>query len=178
MRADAVRNRQKIVEVASELMDDVGAQFSMDAVAKAARVGAGTLYRHFPTRELLIAEIINTRHTDLPAVEELLAQTSTAREALRIWISILWGWMRSYESLTQPLLEAGENNYSSPLGVHCSAIITNMDHLIKRAQEEGDVREDVTGMSLYHAVLGLAWASKNLESADSLLILLEKGWSV
>src|ERR1043165_1800614 len=70
MRADATRNRQKLLEALLEL----GAGASPQAVAKRAGVGIGTLYRHFPTREALVDAAYRTEVDHLCAVDELLAE--------------------------------------------------------------------------------------------------------
>ena len=61
VRADAQRNREHILDVAEEYFAEHGVNGSLDALAKQARVGTGTLYRHFPTREALLAALLTAR---------------------------------------------------------------------------------------------------------------------
>src|SRR4029077_15877860 len=82
-RADAQRNRERILEVAKEAFSRSGANASLDDIAKQARVGPGTLYRHFPTREELLQAVYRSELEKLAAAERKLAETMTPIEALR-----------------------------------------------------------------------------------------------
>src|SRR6266542_2685761 len=86
MRADAKRNYDRIVATAKELFSAHGADVPLDDIAKAANVGAGTLYRHFPTREKLVDAVMQAwveRVND--AVGKVLAEGGTSRELLLRW---------------------------------------------------------------------------------------------
>src|SRR5580692_2018314 len=74
-RADAQRNRERLLEVAKEAFTEHGAGVSLDEVAKQAGVGAGTLYRHFPTREALLEEVYRTEVEKLAAAEREFTRT-------------------------------------------------------------------------------------------------------
>src|SRR5579862_5213470 len=85
-RADAERNRDRVLEVAKQAFTKSGADASLDDIAKQAGVGAGTLYRHFPSREALIEAVYRTEVAKLAAAEHNLAQTMAPIEALRAWM--------------------------------------------------------------------------------------------
>ncbi len=85
-RADAQRNRERILEVAKQAFTRSGAGASLDDIARQAGVGAGTLYRHFPTREVLLEAVYRTELEKLAASEERLAGTLPPIEALRAWL--------------------------------------------------------------------------------------------
>jgi AcrR family transcriptional regulator len=85
-RADAERNRERVLEVAKEVFTRSGADASLDDIAKQAGVGAGTLYRHFPSREALIEAVYRTEVEKLAAAERNFAETMTPIEALRAWM--------------------------------------------------------------------------------------------
>src|SRR5919109_1575112 len=85
-RADAQRNRERILEVAKKAFARSGANASLDDIAKEAGVGAGTLYRHFPTRDSLIESVYRTEVEKLAAAERKFAQTMAPIEALRAWM--------------------------------------------------------------------------------------------
>src|SRR6266576_4884045 len=85
-RADAQQNRERILEVAKEAFTRSGANASLDDIAKEAEVGAGTLYRHFPTRDALIEAGYRTEVEKLAAAERRLADTLPPVEALRAWM--------------------------------------------------------------------------------------------
>ena len=84
-RADAVENRARLVAAALAALAHEGAAFSLNAIAKEAGVGIGTLYRHFPTREALLVELYRSEREQLVASADELLATTTPREALRAW---------------------------------------------------------------------------------------------
>src|SRR5580698_5931289 len=87
-RADAQRNRERILEAAKEAFSRHGANASLDEIAKRVGVGPGTLYRHFPTREELLLEVYRAELEKLAAAEQKLSQTMAPTEALRAWLML------------------------------------------------------------------------------------------
>src|ERR1700760_4514190 len=85
-RADAQRNRERILEVAKAAFARSGANTSLDDIAKEAGVGAGTLYRHFPTREALLEAVYRTEVEKLAAAEQKFSESMLPVEALRAWM--------------------------------------------------------------------------------------------
>src|SRR6201995_4293224 len=85
-RADAERNRDRILEVAKEAFTQFGGDASLDDIARQASVGAGTLYRHFPSREALIEAVYRTEVAKLAAAERRFAESLPPVEALRAWM--------------------------------------------------------------------------------------------
>ena len=85
-RSDAQRNRERILEVAKQAFTRSEANTSLDDVAKAAGVGAGTLYRHFPTRDALLEAVYRTEVERLAAAQQKFAETMPPVEALRAWM--------------------------------------------------------------------------------------------
>ena len=85
-RADAARNRERILEVAKQAFTRSGADTSLDDIAKEAGVGPGTLYRHFPTREELLKAVYRTEVEKLAAAARTFDETMPPIEALRAWL--------------------------------------------------------------------------------------------
>src|ERR1039458_1210739 len=85
-RTDAQRNRERILEVAKEAFTRYGADASLDDIAKQAGVGAGTLYRHFPTRDALIEAVYRSEVEKLAAAGRKFAETMPPIDALRSWM--------------------------------------------------------------------------------------------
>src|ERR1017187_2616883 len=85
-RTDALRNRERILEVAKAAFTRQGANASLEEIAKQAGVGTGTLYRHFPTRDELIEAVYRTEVEKLAAAERKFAETLPPIEALRAWL--------------------------------------------------------------------------------------------
>lgn len=85
-RADAKRNRERILAVAKEAFTRDGAAASLDDIARRSGIGSGTLYRHFPTRDVLIEAVYQSEVEKLAAAEQRLAATMPPVEALRAWM--------------------------------------------------------------------------------------------
>src|ERR1700761_1757790 len=85
-RADAQRNRQRILEVAKVAFSRSGAEPSMDEVARLAKVGPGTLYRNFPSRDALVEALYRAEVEKLAAAEREFAARLEPYEALRAWL--------------------------------------------------------------------------------------------
>src|SRR5580693_2592866 len=85
-RADAQRNRERILEVAKEAFTRFGAEASLDDIAKQAGVGTGTLYRHFPTRDALIEAVYRSEVEKMAAAGRRFAAAMPPLEALRTWM--------------------------------------------------------------------------------------------
>ena len=85
-RTDAHRNHERILEVAKDAFTRFGADASLDDIAKQAGVGAGTLYRHFPTRDALIEAVYRSEVEKLAAAERKFTETMAPIDALRTWM--------------------------------------------------------------------------------------------
>ncbi|MBM7050588.1 MULTISPECIES: TetR/AcrR family transcriptional regulator [unclassified Rothia (in: high G+C Gram-positive bacteria)] len=175
-RADAVKNRQKILDVARISFETDGVNISMDAIAKAAGVGVGTLYRNFPNRETLIAAVLDEKTVKAPDITpEITSDPAASLQALTAWLRALADWFATYEGLTEPMRRAVEE-YNSPLNMQCQDVIAQLDALLEPVQRAGLVRPEVTGRELYLATLGMAWAAQHSENPEVLYELLATGW--
>src|SRR6202035_5876664 len=85
-RADAVRNRERVLEAAKTVFSAGGPEASLEAVARTAGVGIGTLYRHFPTREALFEAVYRREVQQLAELAERLKEEAEPVEALRQWM--------------------------------------------------------------------------------------------
>src|ERR1700750_2107280 len=85
-RADAARNRERVLEAAKEVFSAGGAEASLEAVARRAGVGIGTLYRHLPTREALYEAVYRREVEQLSELAEHLKAEPAPVEALRRWL--------------------------------------------------------------------------------------------
>src|SRR4051795_9247612 len=92
-RADAQRNRDRILQAARELVREPG-ELKLNAVAKACGIGQGTLYRHFPTREDLLAEVYRQEVGELVAAAPRLLEPHEPVEALAAWFSRVAAYAR------------------------------------------------------------------------------------
>jgi len=158
LRADAQRNYDKIVSVACEAFAEHGVQTSLDDIAKKAGVGAGTLYRHFPSRECLLAAALVESRQGLDAKAADLLARPDAGEALNEWLIELARHLSSFDGLPDSVAEA-VCDPESPLTAPCSSMKKSTALLLKRAQDAGEVRDDVKADDLFVFASSLAWAA-------------------
>src|SRR5919109_3676313 len=102
-RADAQRNRERILEVAKKAFARSGANASLDDISKEAGVGAGTLYRHFPSRDALIEAVYRTEVEKLAAAERKFAETMPPIEALRAWMLLFVDYIAAKDIIAPAL---------------------------------------------------------------------------
>src|SRR5258708_12284580 len=102
-RSDAQRNREGILEVAKGAFTRSGANTSLDAIARDAGVGPGTLYRHFPTREELLEAVYRTEMEKLASAERKFAEELPPIEALRAWLLLFVDYIAPNQLIPPPL---------------------------------------------------------------------------
>jgi len=173
LRSDAQRNYDRILEVAGEVFAEAGVQASLDDIACRAGVGPGTLYRHFPNRDCLLAAALDGSWLELKRVSERLGDEPDAATALRTWLIELARHVGVYGGLPDSVARALQDR-ESPLGVSCQGATASTAALLARAQEAGAVRADVTADDLTVIVSSLAWAAdKNGRSQADVPRLLD-----
>lgn len=179
-RTDARRNRTRILEVAEEFFTEAGIAGSLDALAKRAGVGAGTLYRHFPNRDALLAALLQARNEELEAQREALRQEADSAVALEHWLDALGEWVTAFDGLPDPL-RAALSEGSSPLAITCQGFITTTEEFLGAAQREGTARSWVRGQDLFLAALATAWvrgaAMADEASAQAVREMIRSGWA-
>jgi len=154
-RTDAQRNRERILEVAKEAFTRFGANASLDDVARQARVGAGTLYRHFPTRDALIEAVYRSEVEKLAAAERKFSETMPPIDALRNWMLLFVDHIAAKQIIAPALnsVVGGPSKlYESSRGLIRGAI----DALVKRAVRSGDIRRDLDPSDLLRVLIGVA----------------------
>jgi AcrR family transcriptional regulator len=175
MRADARRNYERLVDAARKVFADQGGAASMEAIAKQAGVGVGTLYRHFPRRIDVVEAVFREE------VDTLVGSADQGLTDLPPW-DALEGWLRAYVDYAQTkrtflneLHEAFEKNPDlkpasrERIGQACDRVLT-------RAQEAGVARADITGEELMALISPMCiTASLSREQADRLLAMVLDG---
>ena len=154
-RTDAQRNRERILEVAKEAFTRFGAEASLDDIAKQAGVGAGTLYRHFPTRDALIEAVYRSEVEKLAAAERKFSETMAPMEALRAWMLLFVDHIAAKQIIAPALnsVVGGPTKlYEGSRGLIGGAI----DALVKRAIRSGDIRSDLDPFDLLRALIGVS----------------------
>lgn len=154
-RADAERNRDRILEVAKDAFTQFGAEASLDDIAKQAGVGAGTLYRHFPSREALIEAVYRTEVERLAAAERSFAETMTPIEALRAWMMLFVDYIAA-KKIIAPVLNTLLGGASKVFESTHDQIWEAIRSLVKRAIKSGDIRKDLDPIDLLRALIGVS----------------------
>ena len=156
MRADAKRNRDRIVEVAREVFREQGYDASLDEVAKRAGVGPGTLYRHFPARENLLDAIMQSWVDRVDeAVEKSLAHEGPPREQLLAWITEYVTLISLHKGGPAKITSA-MGDPSSPILSKCEVLTRANDRVLERLAAAGALRPDVDTIQICRLVGGIA----------------------
>lgn len=171
-RADARRNRGLILDAAHAAFVRDGVDTSLDDIARAAGVGPGTLYRHFPTREHLLCEVLHERQAVLLAVRDEALSTPEAKNALRAWMTALREYLGAFNGLPRPFIDAFEA-HASPLAVTCQTLVTITGEFLARAQSEGTAKLSVTAPALFLSALGTAFVHDKAGAYETTPELIE-----
>ena len=174
MRADAKRNHDKIVEVAREVFGEQGYDASLDLIAKRAEVGAGTLYRHFPTREDLVDAIMQTwvdRVTE--SADTVLAFEGSDRDLLLRWFETYVELISLHKGGPAKITTA-MGNPESPISSKCQVLSDANQRVVDVLAARDVLRPDVDAVQICRLVGGVAAVADNAElGADAVRPLLE-----
>jgi AcrR family transcriptional regulator len=154
-RTDALRNRERILEVAKAAFTRQGANASLEEIAKQAGVGIGTLYRHFPTRDALIEGVYRNEVEKLAAAASHFAKKMSPIEALRAWMLLLVDYIAA-KHIIAPALNSIVGGPSRLYEGSRSMIQGAIDQLVKRAKKSGDLRRDLDAFDLLRALIGVS----------------------
>lgn len=154
-RADAARNRRQLLDAARLAFAERGARASLEEIARAAGVGIGTLYRHFPTRDSLVEQVYRDEAAQLAEAAQRLATELPPMEALRRWLLLFVDYMITKRSLTELLnaLPAGPATlYASSTALVKDAVTG----LVDRAAASGATNLPAEPLDLLRALAGVA----------------------
>ncbi|RSM84290.1 TetR/AcrR family transcriptional regulator [Kibdelosporangium aridum] len=162
LRADARRNRARVLEVAQQVFETEGLAVPVDEVAKRAGVGIGTVYRHFPTKEALLEAILISRVEGLVADAQALADAPEPGPAFFGFVVRMVRNVVGNKALGEALASSGRDPVEV-LGSAHTELRAAQDHLLARAQEAGAVRADVTGADLKAIIVGIIAAERHID---------------
>jgi AcrR family transcriptional regulator len=155
-RADSVRNRERVLQAAKAVFAAGGPEASLEAVARQAGVGVGTLYRHFPTRQALFEAVYRHEVEQLVELAEQLQMDLPPLEALRSWMRANVSFVATKKGMSTALA----------IAVHAGSDLTaySIDRmgralgvLVRRAVEAGVIRDDVSAEDILRTIVGLCY---------------------
>jgi AcrR family transcriptional regulator len=171
-RADALRNRERVLDAARAVFSAGGPDASLEAVAKTAGVGIGTLYRHFPTREALFDAVYRHEAQQLAALAERLKKEAQPIEALRQWLHALIKFVATKKGMSAALALAVSKDsdlfsYSSDL------LMRSAGGLLDRAIAAGAIRNDIGPEDLIRTLVGMCYTHDQPGWQKSVLRLVD-----
>lgn len=161
MRADAARNREKVLAAAQAVFAEQGVSAKTEDVARAAGVGIATVFRHFPTKEALVEAVFVALMKGFVDQADELLSADNAGEALFTFMSTLVQVSATKNAYVDALTSAGVDVHVA-LGEGRGLLPEAFGKLLARAQEAGAVREDVTVEELIALIVGVSRAPKAL----------------
>jgi AcrR family transcriptional regulator len=175
-RADAQRNRERLVDVAKAAFAEAGPDVSLDEIARRAGVGIGTLYRHFPTRDAIVEAVYRREVRQLAEGAARLLGSLPAGEALHQWMRLFVEYVATKKVIASALgsIVGGASELYASSGAQ---ITEAMSLLVQRAAESGDIRADVDPDDLLRALVGFTfgngspgWQASALRLIDILMV--------
>ena len=171
-RADAVRNRERVLEAAKAVFSAGGPEASLEAVARQAGVGIGTLYRHFPTREALFEAVYRREVEQLADLAEQLKTAAAPAEALRRWLRSNVAFVATKKGMSKALALAAHR--PSELSAYSFERLTKaVGALLDRAAAAGEIRGDISPEDLLRALIGMCYMNDQPGWQASVLRLVE-----
>ncbi|MEV6860523.1 TetR/AcrR family transcriptional regulator [Streptosporangium subroseum] len=177
LRADAQRNRDRLLAAAVRAFFNDGPDVTLDAIAKDAGVGIGTLYRHFPTREALIEAAYRNELTKLCDAAAELLRTMPPDEAMRAWMDHFVDYMTTKRGMADALrvvIASGGDPYAESR----DRLIAAITMLLHAGAAAGTVRSDIEPVDVLASVGGVslaAGAPAQRDQASRMLDLLMDG---
>ena len=160
LRADARRNRDRLLQTAKTLFAEEGLSVSLDEIARRAEVGPGTLYRHFPTKESLFEAVVHERLEGLLEHARALRAADDAGTALFTFVERLVGEGAAKRDLVDALAGAGVD-VRTTVAATAADLRAEIGRLLDRAQSSGAVRTDITIADLMALLSGLFFALRS-----------------
>jgi AcrR family transcriptional regulator len=171
-RADAVRNRERVLEAAKAVFSAGGPDASLEAVAKRAGVGIGTLYRHFPTREALFEAVYRREVQQLGELAEALKSEASPVDALRRWLKSNVEFVATKKGMSAALALAMHS--SSELTAYSFERLTKaVGALLERAVAAGAIRSDISPEDLLRALVGMCYLHDQAGWQNSVVRLVD-----
>ncbi|MFJ2931284.1 TetR/AcrR family transcriptional regulator [Streptomyces sp. NPDC087219] len=169
-RTDARLNRERLVATAQEVFAEAGPGASLNQIAQRAGVGPGTLYRHFPNRQALLAAVLRDRIEKLVEQADVLSAVEPPDEALAQWLRALLAHARLNQGMGSALMV----EEPEVLGMDCHRLILDAAAaVLAGAQARGTARADLAAADLVQLVAGIALSTAHSPDTDQPARLLD-----
>ncbi len=165
LRVDAQRNRARILEAATTLMATHGIDVPIDEVAQLAHVGVGTVYRNFPTKGALFEALLIARLNPLITDARSAADAEDPGDAFVSFVRRLSNEFADFKALAEAMAESGLDISRAKHEIF-TGLTTAVGELLRRAQEAGSIRPDVTIADISAMMAGLGHADPSLMDAS------------
>jgi AcrR family transcriptional regulator len=156
-RADAIRNRERVLEAAKAVFSQGGPEASLETVARRAGVGIGTLYRHFPTREALYEAVYRHEVEQLVELARHLEAETAPVEALRRWLQAGVEFMATKKGMAAALAMAAQGS-PELVAYSLDRLTRAVGELLQRAAATGEIRVDIGPEDLLRTLVGMCYA--------------------
>lgn len=174
-RADARRNAEAVLEAARTLFAEQGVDVPMEQIGRAAGIGKGTLYRHFPTKEHVFAAVSRDRFDRLAAeADELLGRADDPKAAFLGWLGEFDRSAQDFRGI-RAVVSAGIADENSAIATDCAPMKASARRLLLRAQDAGQLRADIEITQLLTLVAGLPEDFRNPDGSSRLLDVILRG---
>ncbi len=171
-RADVLRNRERLLEAAKAVFSAGGPNASLEAVARCAGVGIGTLYRHFPTREALFEAVYRREVEHLADLAGQLGTEAAPVDALRCWMRANVEFVATKKGMSAALTLAAKA--SPDLSAYTFESLSRaVGTLLRRAVEAGEVRADVSPEDLLRTLVGMCYTHDQPGWQENVLRLVD-----
>lgn len=166
LRADAARNREKLLDAATEVFAENGTSGSLEEIARRAGVGVGTLYRHFPTRACLVEQVYRHSVDEVCSAAPRLLEQLDPFDALSTWVDGFVGYVSRKKGMASALREAmGPESEAVFADVH-ERLEGDASLLLGAAQEAGMARSDAEPLDILRSVSGMCMAAAASQDPD------------
>jgi AcrR family transcriptional regulator len=172
LRADARRNRERLLDAAVRAFSQEGPEATLDAIAKDAGVGIGTLYRHFPTREALVEAAYRNELARLCDAADDLLRTMPPDEAARTWMDRFVDYMTTKRGMADAL-RAVIASGGDPYAHSRDRLITTITTLLQAGAAAGTVRSDIEPGDVLTSLGGVSLAAGEPTQRDQARRLLD-----
>ncbi|HEY8524992.1 MAG TPA: helix-turn-helix domain-containing protein [Acidimicrobiales bacterium] len=172
LRADARRNRARLLEAAHAVFRERGTDASLDEVARRAGVGAGTLYRHFPTRDDLVEALVRADVDQLAQLSrDLTAAPGDPDAALRTWLLAFVRHAMAFRGLAEALVAAAGSGTCLDRACHDTEVAAAA--VVERARAAGRLRPDASVQDTLNLAAAVAWLAERDDDPDAPARLLD-----